>query len=111
MDDSAEGRFFHALLKIGGNYMLKEYAWRDSTWQFEESEAPDGAIELTATTEEPELEPEPEPEPEPVTEIEADLDAEAEVETVAEPEPEPDAKAKKPANKSRSPRNKAQGND
>lgn len=107
MDDSAEGRFFHALLKIGGNYMLKEYAWRDSTWQFEESEAPDGAVELTATTEEPE----PEPEPEPVTEIEADLDAEAEVETVAEPEPEPDAKAKKPANKSRSPRNKAQGND
>ena len=93
MDDRAEGRFFHALLQIGRNFMLKEYAWRDSTWQFDESEAPVGSVELTAAHEEPEPDPETEPEPEP------------------EPDPETEAKAKKPANKSRAPRNKADGND
>lgn len=75
--------------------MLKEYAWRGATWQFDESDAPDGAVELTAGPEEQEPEPEPETEPEPEP----------------EPEPEAEAKAKKPANKSRAPRNKADGND
>lgn len=87
MDDRAEGRFFHALLQIGRNFMLKEYAWRGATWQFDESDAPDGAVELTAAPEEQEPEPEP------------------------EPEPEVEAKAKKPVNKSRAPQNKADGND
>lgn len=103
MDDSAEGRFFHALLKIGGNYMLKEYAWRDSTWQFEESEAPADAVEVVDAP--------VEPEPYIDIEHEAETEPETEAEPVAEHEPEPDAKAKKPDNKSRSPRNKAQGND